>query len=62
MQWVFVDGFIKSSVCVLILTSSFLPALQFSSLGAVSVFLGIMPVRPFLLGKEVHVSPFLDSP
>ena len=53
--------FYKSSVCMLIWTMSFLPALCFSSLGTVSFFWGTMSVKPFLFGKEVHVSPFLDS-
>ena len=34
------DDFMKSSVCMLIWTSSFLPALLLSSLGTVSFFLG----------------------
>ena len=38
MQWVLVDDFVKSSVCMSVWTSSFLPALLFSSLGTISLW------------------------
>ena len=58
MQCVLVDDFVKSSVCMLIGTSLFLPVLLSSSLGTMTFFLGTISLRPFLFGKEVHLSPF----
>ena len=37
------------------------PCLPFFLLWNCKLLLGTMSVRPFLFGKEVHVSPFLDS-